>query len=142
MTPTQQSIIDAALGWEGTPYHHHGRVRGVGVDCAMLLAEVYEAAGLIPHVDPGFYPTDWHFHQDGELYLDWLLRYAVPVTDPQPGDAVLYRFGRVGSHGGIVLQWPQIIHAYVREGCVRADGTKGALCADRLKGFYRIQGAG
>lgn len=143
MTPVQQAIVDAAREWEGTPYHHHGRIKGVGVDCAMLLAEVYETAGLTPHVDPGFYPPDWHFHQSGELYLDWLLRYADPVClcCPQPGDVALYQFGRVGSHGGIVIQWPEIIHAYLREGCVRATGDKGFL-SGRLVGFYRIRGAG
>jgi len=31
-----QSLIDEARTWLGTPYHHQPRVKGVGVDCAML----------------------------------------------------------------------------------------------------------
>ena len=47
----RQSIVAEALSWEGTPYHHHGRIKGVGVDCAMILAEVYHAVGLLGHAN-------------------------------------------------------------------------------------------
>ena len=34
--------VQEALTWLGTPYHHQGRVKGVGVDCGTLICEVYE----------------------------------------------------------------------------------------------------
>jgi NlpC/P60 family putative phage cell wall peptidase len=140
MTPTQERIIIEALSWEGTPYHHHARIKGVGVDCAMLLCEVFEVAGLVPHVDPGNYPPDWHFHQNGEMYRDWLEKYAIQVEgEPQAGDVVLYKFGRVGSHAAIVLQYPEVIHAYIREGCVRGDSENGWL-KDRRDSVWRVRG--
>ena len=52
------------------------RVKGGGTDCLMLLAEVYEKAGVIPHVDVPFYPPDWNLHRDAERYLEGIMRYA------------------------------------------------------------------
>lgn len=112
-------IVDQALAWRGTPYHHHGRVRGVGVDCAMLLAEVYQACELVPHVDAGHYPTDWHLHRSEEVFVAWLLRLgAREVAAPGLGDVGLWQFGRTFSHGGIVVDLPQyaapqVLHAYI-----------------------------
>ncbi len=52
MTDIRAAVVAEAHRWLRTPYHKHGRVLGAGVDCSMLLAEVFEAAGAIPHVDP------------------------------------------------------------------------------------------
>jgi len=119
MTPDLQraAVVAEALTWLGTPYHHHGRLRGIGVDCAMLLAEVYAAAGLVDRVDPGHYPHDWHLHRGEELFLGWLAQAgAQPVQTPAPGDIGCWRFGRTYSHGGIVVQGgdaPHILHAHL-----------------------------
>jgi hypothetical protein len=44
------AVVKEALTWLGTPYHHHARVKGVGVDCARLLCAVYEASACVPHI--------------------------------------------------------------------------------------------
>lgn len=109
------AVVQEALTWLGTPWHHQGRVKGAGVDCAMLLAECYEAAGLTTRVEPEPYPQDWHLHQGEELFQQEVERHAAKVDrTPLPGDIVLYRFGRTASHGAIVVAWPQVIHAYLR----------------------------
>ncbi len=120
MTEQEQRdrVCTEARGWLGTPYHHAARVKGAGVDCAMLLAEVYHAAGLIPHIDPRPYPHDWHLHRDAERYLGWVTQYALPVEQPGPGDVAVWKFGRTYSHGAICLGGRQIIHAYRGLGCV------------------------
>ena len=48
--------VAEAMTWLGTPYHHQGRVKGIGIDCATLLCEVYEVVGLIDHLNPRPYP--------------------------------------------------------------------------------------
>lgn len=116
-------IVREARHWLGTPYHHHGRVHGVGVDCAMLLAEVYERAEAVPHIDPGAYPHDWHLHRSEELFVSWLKRVcARPVHTPAPGDIGCWRFGRTYSHGGIVVAvsdgQPLVVHAYIERGVI------------------------
>lgn len=142
MSAIRDAIVAEALSWERTPYHHQARVKGVGVDCGMLLAEVYEAVGLTDHIEPGNYPHDWHHHQHREIYREWLEQYAEPVETPLPGDVVLYRFGRTGSHAAIVLDWPDVIHSYIRLGVCRARSGDGQLAAHRLDSFWAIKGVG
>lgn len=132
-------VVQEALSWVGTPYHPHGRIKGVGVDCAMLPAEVYAAAGVIPAMEVEHYPIDWHLHRDEERYLRYVEPYARLTSTPLPGDLVMYRWGRCFAHGAIVLQWPNIVHAVVNEGVTRALGNAGRL-ADREVRFYTLWG--
>jgi cell wall-associated NlpC family hydrolase len=142
MTPigvVRASVVAEAQRWLGTPFHHQGRIRGAGVDCAMLLAEVYECCGLIGRVDPGHYPPDWHLHRDAERYLDRLLMHARELRGPpKPGDAAVFRFGRTYSHGAIVTAWPMVIHAYWAAGSVVwGDATRYPL-AEREVRFFGV----
>lgn len=127
MTPQErQNVVDEAISWIGTPYHHHGRIKGVGVDCAQILCEVYERCGIVPHVETGFYATDWHLHRHEEMYSSWLLRYATrlsPGEQPQPADIALFKFGRCFSHGAIVVNDGLLVHSYINRGVIlsRAD---------------------
>lgn len=122
LATTRAQLVAQALQWQGTPYHHHARIQGAGVDCAMLLAEVYAAAGLVPPIDAGFYPHDWHLHRSEELFLAWLARVgAQPVQTPALGDVAVFRFGRTYSHGAIVINAgpvPVLLHAYVGRGVI------------------------
>jgi cell wall-associated NlpC family hydrolase len=131
------AVVKEAESWLLTPYHHQGRIKGSGVDCAMLLAEVYENTGHIPHVDPRPYPPDWHLNRSEERYIGWVDKYAREVKIPMPGDIALFKFGRCVSHGAIIVQWPIIIHSYLHEGVLLADGEHGIL-AGRLHKFYSI----
>lgn len=120
------AIVREALSWLGTPYAHHGRLKGVGVDCLMLLAEVYERTGFAAHVEPGVYPHDWHLHRDEERYSQGLASYLRQLGEgeqPGLGDIGLFRFGRTFSHSGIVVEpgpQPQLIHAFNGRGTSRA----------------------
>ena len=79
------AVVTEAKTWIGTPFHHAARVRSAGVDCLMLLAEVYERAGVVAgRINPPFYVPDWHLHRDAERYMEGLLRYARPVDAPEP----------------------------------------------------------
>lgn len=115
----QTPICLVARTWLNTPYHHNARVLGAGVDCAQLLCAVYERAGLIPHIEPR-YPHDWHLHNDGERMLAHVLEYAaeIPLSDIEPGDILLFKFGRAFSHAAIVTGANQMIHAVKRAGAV------------------------
>ena len=110
--PRRSAVVAAAEAWLGTPYHHMGRVKGGGTDCLMLLAEVYEAAGVVLRLDVPFYPPDWNLHRDAERYLDGVMRYAVAIEGPpEAGDVAVFKFGRCYAHGAIVTAWPLLIHA-------------------------------
>lgn len=124
-------VVVEARGWIGTPYHHHGRVRGVGVDCAQILAAVYESVGLVPHLDLGNYSTQWHLHRGEETYLQWLRDVgAREVQAPAPGDVGVWRFGRTFSHGGIVIEGgadPVIVHSYIGRGVIVSRASEQPL---------------
>lgn len=108
------AIVAEARSWVGTPYHHHGRVKGVGVDCAQILLAVYaDALGLAPSFDVGQYSTQWHLHRSEEIYLEWLSRAgARQVDEPQPGDIAMFQFGRTFSHSAIHTGDGLVVHAY------------------------------
>lgn len=134
----RRDVVDEAKSWLRTPYHHRAHLRGVGVDCAWLLIEVYSAVGLIEWFDPGDYPMDWMMHRDEERYLHWVEKHGRRVEAPQPGDIAVWQFGRTFSHGAIVVDWPTVIHAYRQDGMVSyGDATQGKL-ADREILFYTL----
>ena len=58
----REQVLAEALEWLGTPHRNFARSKGAGVDCGLFLAEVYERAGVMPHVEPVPYPADWHLH--------------------------------------------------------------------------------
>lgn len=143
MTPEQRAaVVSEALTWQGTPYHHQGNIKNAGVDCIMILVEVYKTCCLIPaDTDPRPYTQDWYLHNHEEVYLNGVEQFATPVESPLPGDIVLFRFGHCVGHGGLVIEWPLIIHAYRPDGMViLADITKSAALTKRLHGFYSLKG--
>jgi cell wall-associated NlpC family hydrolase len=132
----RQRVVAEAETWLRTPYHHMGRIKGGGTDCLMLLAEIYEAAGVIPHADVPFYPPDWNLHRDAERYLQGLMRYAREIGGPpQSGDVAVFKFGRCFAHGAIVVSWPRLIHAWCDAGVVFADGGQPPLIGREVRFF-------
>ena len=166
------AVVEEARSWLGTPYHHMGRVKGVGCDCLTLLAAVYHAAGIVPEIEIPHYPPDWHLHRSAELYLEGLLTYAreIPLASLQPpaqaegerdgaasglalpcdaregiewamadlvqaGDVALFRFGRCFSHGGIVVDWPTVIHAWHVGGVMLTDARQPLLVRRPVRFF-------
>lgn len=133
--PLRSAVIAEAELWVGTPYHHMGRLRGVGCDCLTLLAEIYSRAGVISHVDIPYYPPDWHLHRGVERYVEGLLDHAHAIDAPGTGDVALFRFGRCFSHGAIVTGWPQLIHAWHAGGVIRGDATQPLLARREVRFF-------
>lgn len=131
------AVLAEAKTWLDTPWRHNEAVKGQGVDCGQLPLSVYRSIGLIGHDPVDDYPVDWALHQDHERYLEIVLRYCVPVDTPQPGDIVVFKFGRSFSHGAIALDYPLIIHALRGEqaGVVFDNALQGGL-KRRERQFY------
>ena len=137
------AIVAEACAWTRTPFHHGARVRGAGVDCANLLIAVYSAVGLMPAIDTGYYPPDWHLHRDEPRFLAELERYAdkLPAGEaPLPGDIAMFRYGRHAAHGAVIVSWPMIVHAWLDVGCVDITDADNGPLSGRLAGFWRMRG--
>jgi cell wall-associated NlpC family hydrolase len=135
----RDAIVHEAKTWLRTPYHHHGDVKGVGVDCAMILVRVYSVVGVTDaSVDPRPYPQDWHLHRDSERYLETVMPYVREISreDVRPGDLVLTKFGRTFSHSAIVVDYPRVIHAYAVDKVVTYADLHKAPFAHREKKYF------
>lgn len=141
------AVVAEAKSWMLTPWAHQARVKGAGVDCANLVIASYHGAGVIDDIDPGPYPRDWHIHKTEERFLAFVPSFAVEITEAEvkPGDLVLFRIGRVFSHGAIIVDWPQAIHAAIQARKVvlcDLDRDAGLITADRKYFTHRQWVAG
>lgn len=118
-------IVEEARSWLRTPFRMGQMVKGQGVDCGCILVSVYGTIGII--ADPvGYFTVDWASHTHEERYVKLVEPFSRQVNTPLPGDVVLVRLrrGRPFCHGGIVINWPTVIHAYDRSGVEYVDATK------------------
>jgi cell wall-associated NlpC family hydrolase len=132
----RSAVLHEARAWIGTPYHHMADIKGVGVDCAMLLVRVYCDLGLVEPFDPRPYTADWMMHRNEERYLGFLLARARIVDAPGLGDVSLFKIGRCFAHGGIVskVEPLTIIHAFMPAGVVLEDEiARSAELSERLR---------
>lgn len=113
-------VVEIARSWIGTPYHHHARLKGIGVDCAQLLCAVYEEAGACGHIDTGHYAHDWHLHHSRELFLETMESAGAFKVERElvAGDSMVFRYGRTFSHGSVYAGDGQFVHAYLGMGVV------------------------
>ena len=73
---THADAVRVARTYIGTPFHHMGRLPGVGLDCAGLLVCVARELKLVaPDFDtPAYAPTP-----DGTSMLKWCGEYMTPL---------------------------------------------------------------
>jgi len=143
----RKAVVAEALSWVNTPYLEGARVKGAGVDCGQLLIQVYANVGLIEPFDTGYYSPQHHMHSNEERYLNYVLERSTEVPEPELGGIVMFRFGRVYSHGGVVIGWPRIVHAlrFAGTAIVNVDQCRlGPRALDKLpRKFFTLwpQGA-
>lgn len=145
MTKRDQ-VVAAALSWLKTPYHHCADVKGVGVDCAMILVRVFADApvSLIPaDTDPRPYAPAWHLHQGEEKYLGWLTQFGEELdpADAKAGDVLVWRYGRAFAHGAILVDDEGLmVHAYAPARCVTLARPSETELAHRESTAFRVRG--
>ena len=133
----RQQIINEAMTWLRTPWRHAAAVKGAGVDCARLLIEVYANCGLIERFIPEQYPQDFAMHSSDERFLGNLELYATQIERPEKGDVAVWKYGKCFSHGAIVIEWPEIIHAKMHNGVLIDLGNAGDLMGREVR-FYTV----
>jgi len=136
---TREIIVEEAKSWVGTPYHAMGKVKGAGVDCGQILIEVFGNAGIVEKFDTGYYPIDFNMHSHEQSYFKFVEQYAHTIDKPKNGDIVLYKFGRLISHSGIIVdvENKMIVHALMDVGVIMSQWDEGDL-KDRIVGFWSV----
>ncbi len=134
------AIIEEAFSWVGTPFVDCACVKGRAgaVDCAMLLRECYVRTGRLEDFDPRPYPPRWHVHKNEERFIDWLEKLGARETDtPQLADIVVWRFGRTFSHGAILVNSKEVVHAYYAAGMTMLSSIDEPVLGMRIDGKRR-----
>lgn len=98
-------FILAARSYVSTPFHHGGRLPGVGLDCIGVLVCAAKQVGL-PHRDVAAYPL----RPNGQLPIE-LDAQLVRVPVAHPGDVLLMAFDAEPHHVALYTG-DTIIHAY------------------------------
>lgn len=140
--PEREAVWREAESWLRTPYHGHGRLKGIGVDCAQFPILVYNTVGLIPLLEPE-YSDQWHVHFDREVFVEWVLKYAREVASAEAaglGGLGVWKFGRAYSHGAILGPGSQVIHAKFLENVQLGDRLRDLDFADRPGRFFTLWG--
>jgi len=113
-----QHIINTARSWLGTPFHHQGRLKGVGVDCLGLLVgiaqelELRDESGklLISYdkLDYGHLPNE-------QRLMAGLVKHCNPARKPKEGYIGLFEIDGTARHLGVFAKqkhYITLIHAY------------------------------
>lgn len=133
------AVIAEALSWVGTPFRHAMRTKGLGVDCAQLLAAAFSEYAVVEIHE---YPAQWFLNENAERLLTAIAEWCVPVLDgPELGDIALFRFGRTVSHSAIVVELDplRIVHAYRPGRGVQVNEIgPGSGLSTRLEGYWRL----
>lgn len=142
----RQAICDEARTWIDTPFQHQAMVKHSGVDCAMLCAGVALNTGLITEehlVGVPNYPREWHLHKDFpmlNMIMEWFGCQEKTSMKPYPGDILVFKFGKVPSHLGIMLDDNTMIHAYSGSVNKVVINSIAAQWTDRLVQVYKFPG--
>lgn len=123
------AVVQEARALLRTPYHHQGRLPGVGLDCAGVPICVARALGLVA---PDFDITGYARQPDGVSLIAncerWMTR--VSQAEMQPGDVLVTATENAPNHFGVLADY---VHGglSVIEALGRHDG-KGRVIEQRL----------
>ncbi len=106
VTIPRNTIVAAARGWLGTPYHHQASLRGVGTDCLGLIRGIWrELYGPEPEAMPP-YTQDWGNATGSETLIEAASRHLVKldVSEAGCGDVLVFRMRDCGvaKHAGVL----------------------------------------
>ncbi|MCK9468475.1 MAG: C40 family peptidase [Porticoccaceae bacterium] len=130
-----QRIISAARETMGTPFHHQGRVVGVGMDCAGVLVHVLKSLGL-PIIDERGYPRFPYRGLIKSILDSQPSLLPIDKREMVTGDVLLMRITREPQHVAIYTG-ATIVHAYSTAGGV-VEHSLSPEWRGRIMGVYRI----
>jgi cell wall-associated NlpC family hydrolase len=134
----RNEFIDTAREFLGTPFHHQGRLPGVGLDCAGLVVCAARANGYEVADVQGYASTP-----SQGLFMKALLEHCNPIAqaDVLPGDLMMFAFKSEPQHIAIVsgINPVMMLHAYAAVRGV-VEHHLDTTWQNRLCACYRLRG--
>jgi cell wall-associated NlpC family hydrolase len=139
----RQRVIEIAKTWLNTPFVDQNGVKAAGVDCAYFPCRVFAEAGLIEPFNPPYYSPQLMLHSDNDrTYVDTIEKCGgreITEDQAQIADLVLYYVDRAYAHGGIIVNWPDlIIHPIRNGGVILSHGTREGFFQRRKRRFFTV----
>lgn len=130
----EEQMVEAARKALGTPFHHQGRVAGIGLDCIGLIIHALKAVDLAvaDEKDYGRQPEPQRLIEalDGHGFR------TVPAIEA--GNVLLLRIKGQPQHVALVSSPTSMIHAYAPIGKV-VETTIGETWRGRIAAIYRLE---
>ncbi|OGT01870.1 MAG: hypothetical protein A2143_02310 [Gallionellales bacterium RBG_16_57_15] len=134
----RSDLVLIAHTFLGTPFHHQGRLPGVGLDCAGVVVCALKRLDhpVADHAGYGRIPSQGIFTSAINAHCD-----QIQQDEIEPGDLMMFAFRAEPQHVAIVSATHPVmlIHAYQDVGRVVENGLD-ATWQSRLRGCYRIRG--
>ena len=137
---TGKQVVDCARSYLGTPFHHQGRLKGIGLDCVGLLIRVGHDLGLTEFDHTGYprQPIEERLYERFREELD-----EINSWEALPGDIVLFRILKHPQHLAILGDYHggglSLIHAYSPVGKV-TEAHFSASWGSRAFAYFRYKG--
>ena len=132
---TGQEIVNKALEYVGTPWHHTGRVKHIGIDCAGLIVCTLRELGAVIE-DETRYTMDDEF----AILNSKMHEYCDEATTAHQGDILIFRGRLMYNHCGFYNNG-RLIHAYSSPSVMKVvETTIDSNWIGRLYGIYRFRG--
>ena len=122
----QRRLHSVALSWLGTPFVPHACIRGAGVDCVHLAANILIEAGCNFVFNPPNYSIDGGNHLAKSKIAEWIeasghFNLIPPPLKTEIGDVILFRIGKVEHHCGVKVTPATFIHAFRGRGVIESN---------------------
>lgn len=136
MIVSRHKLIEVARSYLGTPFHHQGRLPGIGLDCAGLVICAHRACGIELRDVEGYsrYPQHLRMRQYCRENAE-----EIPVEKALPGDTILFWVARPGleQHLAMLTDYG-IVHAVAGRKVVEAAFT--GQWRNQAATAYRVSG--
>ena len=124
-------MIAAARACTGTPFHHQGRLAGVGLDCIGLAVVALRAVGV--SIDDRL---DYGVRPDGISLIAALEAHGARAVDTIAGGCIiLIRYDHQPQHVAIATGPDTMIHSFAPAGKV-VETLIGPYWRRRIVGIY------
>ncbi len=133
MIGKSKDVVAAARGCLNTPFHHQGRLPGVGLDCIGLLVVAFRAAGVDVRDR-----LNYAERPDGISLIRAIKEHgAVDVDVFDQGDVLLFRYDHQPQHVALATSKDTMIHSFAPAGRVVETGI-GSYWRRRLMNAFRF----